>query len=372
MDLRVFCNNFFEKKGGIICYWKEKEYPIKKIRKRGIIFAVKFNNANIFGQGNFRDEVFSRYRQLMIEFQEYFYADKNKEGIFEEKYVFDMLPILEENAYSGESLTVEERNKKNASELEIVSIPVNIKNTLTICKEMQEVSCVIKRSDDNHFYGVDEILYFVIAKIIKKCPNLRETMDIGAASGNVARMYLEKGNIEKLYLVDSNRQVCQQLYKLLGNRAQEKGTILEIINSDCLDCNIPTSLDVLSITVDTDSVISFLEKRHNEIKQALGDDGIFILELLNCIGGKGYSFVNMLVTGNAECFRNWPWYSSKMFANKLFKYSRTIMVGNEVILIASNNVNYVNELEMELNFEYCQEYTQFVEEEMIKISKCIK
>lgn len=372
MELKVYCNEFFEKRKGTICYWRERDYPIRENTKKGILFSVKFNNANIFGQGNFRDEIFPRYRQMMIEFQEYLHANNKLKKILEANYVFDMLPILDVNAYIGESVAIKEETRKNTSSLEIVLIPNDIKNALTICKEMPEVSCVIKRCNDNHYYGVDEILYYVIAKIININPNIKRVMDIGAASGNAARMYMERGNIEKLTLVDSNRQVCEQLCKYLENRAEEKGIILEINNCDCLNCNMPTSLDVLSITVDTDSVISFLEQRHNEITQSLGNDGIFILELLNCIGDKGYSFVNMLATGNAECFKNWPWYSNKMFANRLFKYSKTMMIGNEVILVASNNVNYVDVLERELNFEYGQEYKQFVEQAMVELSDFVK
>ena len=263
----------------------------------------------------------------------------------EKKMFIDLFPKLCDSPYYGTPIQLSPKDIKNLSKLKIVEIDNISKSKLTFSKDFPEVSSVIMRVDDRHLYAVDDCLYYTINVIINKYrENIKTAVDIGAASGNVARILLNRGQLDLLLLNEFDKDICHELKEKIYS---DKTNII-ISEENCLELALPCNIDLLTITVDTDAVVTFLNEKRDELRSKLGNDGLFICGMLNSIGIKGYGFVNQMVIGNRELFSNWTWSNNITEVSQCFDYFDVLQFKNDIILIASNSFEKIEIISEEL------------------------
>jgi len=290
------CNEFFSKYNARIINHELHWNPQKRIT-----LYVEFANCNFFGNSDICNSIYPIFRKLIKNFFEYLYSQAYN-FLIDDSYIFDIIPLLSKNYYYGEEFFIEEEQKHNTSPLEIIKLDeVNVRKKLTLCQFIPEINFAVKRLSDGRIYEIDELYYYVFLKIMKLHDNYLHTIvDIGAASGNIAHLVLNRQLASHLILNDSDAGLCKQLEASLKTYYKYSNIKTEIICADCLDLVLPSKIDILCITVNTDKVVSFLKTKKQNIMDALKDNGILIVGMLASINNIGYGFSNMMVIGQKK------------------------------------------------------------------------
>jgi len=165
-----------------------------------------------------------------------------------------------------------------------------------------------------------------------------KVMEVGSGSGTTPLVLLEKGYLSRYYGNDFSQEMINFLQEKAQPRLSENGIESSFYCGPSIDMKIETSIDLLSVGIYYEAQPDFFLKKGKDIAAALGDSGVLIAQT----GMIENPFITDLVYNLESYHRSWPWYSERVCLKSYFNNIAEVIVEEETIIVATNNLARFN------------------------------
>jgi SAM-dependent methyltransferase len=300
----------------------------------GATVTVAFDNAGIFGDAgaDVYDEVYPRYRGLRHDWWDSLSAREEESALPIRPYLY---PLPADGAAIGLARPYRESAARPISLVPLESLP----RSSYLDRKRREYGLDFGiRSAGGRLFDLAEGLLLAVRAATEVIPDLTSFVDLGAGTGSVASLVLRRTQPKRVLVVDESEIAGAHLRDYLGPVALDHGANLSVVTGDCRDLPYDQPISLLSLSIAFAQQPSLLARRGNEIRTALGEDGL----LVAATSMAGMRFYQSLVDGGDPRLRDWPWYPTGRSLRDLFGTVGTVRVRNLLVSVASESSSRVD------------------------------
>lgn len=301
----------------------ESEYPDHEYIYF-ITYYCKTKNRLLLGEGGrVFDEVFPRIKKIKRDLLRNIDVPRGIEIEFsisldlENVYDGKIYPKEEINSYGDTLIKIEDLVERNPYYKELASefrIEYGIKTN----------NGTVIGPDAGLIYGISYIAQSMLKESIR-------IAEIGAGTCSTPISLLSKKKIEYYYGVDFSSKVLGYYERIFRPILLDNNVDSTFVIDDALKCELPSNIDIFVVGIYYEAQYDFIANRGNEIKGALSNDGMLILQ-------SGLPENLMLSDLLVEAPNNaWPWQQGKSNLRDWFRFIMQVNFKNEIVTIASDN-----------------------------------
>lgn len=331
--------SFFEGFGGKLLFsriTKAKTYSSQDSKITCINYYVVFDNKDLFGRGDFSDEIYPKYRKMRSDWK----CVLRKYGmkLYSDIAVgFVPLLSLKNKKYcSGYEYEKEIKDPLGVTILNINKIKSDYYRELT---RKFKVKFALKEGGGMFIGPEGGMLYALEAanNILKKIDCF---VDVGSGTGEMSAYVLKNCNPKKVVVNEASPGLKSHLKKYLRDTVKTSKTEVVFDLDDCRKMKFPKKADLISVGVFYGIQPSFIKNKVYEITKSLGAQGLLIIQS----SMPETLFNQHILMGDEEGINKWPWYSKKFILSSYFSCVKVIFIDNQFITLASQSHDLISEI----------------------------
>lgn len=334
---------FFESIGGRLlssnCV-KIQTYSSQNSKVSCLNYYIMFSNKDLFGKGNFSDEIYPRYRKMRNDWRNAL----KKSGI---KLYTDIavgfVPLLNlNNAKKVKNFKYKKENKKplGTKILDISKIHVDYYKEMV---EKFDVAFALKESG-GMFIGPERGMLYVLEAVSNVLGGIDCFVDVGSGTGEMSAYILKNHDPEEIVINELSKNLRIHLKKYLKKIAKKNKAKMIFSFEDCQKMKFPSKVDLMSVGVFYGVQPSFIKYKGSEVARSLGKKGLLLIQS----SMPETLFSQHILMGDARGINTWPWYSEKFILSKYFSCVEAFFIDNQIITLASQSRDLVNKVIVKL------------------------
>ncbi|MBU2634674.1 MAG: hypothetical protein KJ674_05555 [Nanoarchaeota archaeon] len=334
---------FFESIGGKLlnskCV-KIQTYTSQNSKIHCVNYYIMFDNKDLFGKGNFSDEIYPRYRKMRNDWKNVL---KNSGIKLYSNIAVGFVPLLSSNNTKMIKKFKYQKEHEKPLGTKILSIDdINSDYYKEMAKEFN-VRFALKESG-GMFVGPERGMMYVLEVVCNILEKIDCFIDIGAGTGEVSAYVLKKCDPQKVVV----NEISQNLKTHLKNYLKKivKNNKIKIIFSfqDCRKIKFPSKVNLISVGVFYGVQPSFIKCKGSEIVKSLGKKGLLLIQS----SMPETLFSQHILMGDVNGVNKWPWYSEKFILSNYFSCVESFFIDNQFITLASQSHDLVNKILIKL------------------------
>ena len=330
--------DFFGKIGGKLSFLqcaKTETYSSEDLKIPCVNYYISFNNPDLFGRGDFSQEVYPRYRKMRSDWK----SALNKAGI---KIYSDLaagfVPLLGQSAGQGAGF-IYPKEEREPLGLEIVDI--NKVGSPYYGRLAAEYGAKFAlREGGGMLVGPEGGMLRVIKTIGDFLGKINSFADIGAGTGELSAFVAKNYQPQNITVNESSPNLEAHLRRYLKEARNWDKTKIDFVFGDCRQMDIPAQADLISVGVFYGYQPSLFEKKGLAIKKSLGENGLLLVQS----SMPETLFNQHLLLGDEAGIKYWPWYSEKFNLPYYFNCVESFFIENEFIILASQSKELVRKI----------------------------
>lgn len=339
MKVRKITEDFFAGINGKLLsykYFKIKTYSSQNIKISCLNYYIGFANKNLFGLGDFSEEIYPRYRKMRSDWR----GIIKQSGVDMSRIAVGFVPLLiSAKKVNFDTFKYKKESKKPVGEK---VIKINSTSPAYYQKMAEKFGVKFTLKEANGLFigperGMMEVIE-VISKILKKIDCF---VDVGAGSGEISAYILKNSDPKKIVV----NEISCNLKKHLKEYLKSSHTKIVFNFKDCQKIKIPQQVNLMSVGVFYGSQPSFIESRGGDIVKSLGQEGILLIQS----SMPETLFSQHILIGDLDSIKKWPWYSKKFILSNNFSYVESFFIDNQFVTIASQSNGLIEKIMKKLS-----------------------
>ena len=231
--------------------------------KTSVQMKLVFYNRNIFGSGEINDGVYLRFREFEREVQNNSHVSSN--------VIVSILPILAHEHQEGQAIFLpKSRFSDMTSALTICGLDKTKMTQKIFSRIAPYINYCLKRNRDGKVYILEQSMY-LLASLLENIYSSPTVVDVGSGSGNLANVLLHYVNPKHLYMYEYDDCLGNHL-KINFKEWLEKKITVRV--GDCIKGDFPNEIDIICMSVNPDTIISFLNQRSDIFTKNFSSSGV--------------------------------------------------------------------------------------------------
>ena len=344
-------NKFFKKIGGRLVHSnriKVKTYSLKNTKIFCINYYIDFNNQNLFGNGNFSDEIYPRYRKLRKDWRNLL----EKYGIkLYSNIAVGFIPLLNNKKESNKFKYKKEKIKPLGAKI----LNIDKMNSDYLRKMSKSFGVKFALEEKNGaLIGPEGGMLYVLEVINKVLGKIDNFIDIGAGTGELSSYVLRSCNPRNIIVNELSVDLKKHLVNYL--KKENKRKIKITFNfKDCRNIKFPVKASLISVGVFYGDQPSFIMRKGPEMVRCLGKKGLLMIQSAM----PETLFNQHILLGDVEGVNKWPWHSERFILSNYFSCVKVFFIDNQFITLASQSHDLVNKIIYDLD-DRAIPYSRFI------------
>lgn len=335
---------FFESMGGKLvgsrCI-KIQTYSSQNSKIPCVNYYISFGNKDIFGRGNFSDEVYPRYRKIRSDWKNV--LEKSGVVLYRDIAV-GFIPLLDSNKIEKNKQLRYEKECKKPLGSRILSIASTNSDYYNEMAEKFGIRFVLKESG-GMLIGPERGMMYVLEAVKNIFKKIDCFVDIGAGTGELSAYVLKNCNPQKIVVNEISQKLRVHLKNYLEKIALSSKAKIVFSFQDCQEMNFPSKVDLISMGVFYGIQPSLIKHKGAEIAKSLGKSGLLLVQS----SMPETLFSQHILMGDLGGVNKWPWYSEKFILLNYFSCVKSFFIDNQFITLASQSSDSVNRIIMKLD-----------------------
>lgn len=334
---------FFRNIGGsLLCstYAKIQTYSSHNSKIPCINYYIIFDNKNLFGKGNFSEEVYPRYRRMRTDWKNAL----KKDGIkLYPDIAVGFIPLL--NSENAKNIKKFKYRKEQGKPLGARILNIN-KINLDYYREMAKrfsVNFALKEKN-GMFVGPERGMMYVLEVALNILKKTDCFVDIGAGTGEMSAYVLKNCNPKKVMVNELSQNLKMHLKNYLKKIASDNKTKIIFNFHDCQKIKFPSEINLISVGVFYGAQPSFVKRKGSEMAKSLGKNGLLLIQS----SMPETLFSQHILMGDNNDINRWPWYSKKFILSNHFSCVEAFFIDNQFITLASQSHSLIKKIVMKL------------------------
>lgn len=296
--------------------------------------TVEFDNAGMFGDAgaDIYDDVYPRYRALR---HEWWAALRTAIADDVAPLRPSLLPLPVPGAPTGPA-----RDAARPARAEVDVVPLDsVPRSSYVDRLRREFGLEYGlRGAGGQVLDLGEGLLVAVRAAVDAMPDPESVVELGAGTGAATGLVLRRARPKRALVHDASEAVGRHLREHLGGLASQTGASLQVVTGDCRDLPFDEPISLLIGNVPFAQLPSLLIRRGEQIRAALGDDGI----LVAASSAVGMRFYQGLTDGSERRLSGWPWHVPGRALPDLFASGAAVRMRNLVLSVASASPSRVD------------------------------